>query len=71
MIKIKMNNFFLNLINFILKYNVKGNDYIVIVFDYFVKLFLKRKFWKKVYYYVSKVVFSFSLFIFNLFINIL
>lgn len=36
-----------------------------------VELFLKRKFWKKVHYYVSKVVFSFSPSIFYPFINIL
>lgn len=36
-----------------------------------VELFLKRKFWKKVHFYVSKVVFSFSPSIFYPFINIL
>lgn len=36
-----------------------------------VELFLKRKFWKKVHYYVSKVVFSLSPSIFYPFINIL
>lgn len=34
-----------------------------------VELFLKRKFWKKVHYYVSKVVFSFSPSIFHPFIR--
>lgn len=36
-----------------------------------VELFLKRKFWKKAHFYVSKVVFSFSPSIFYPFINIL
>lgn len=52
MIEIKMNNFPLNSINSISKHNAKGNDHIAIALDYFVKLFLKRKFWKKVHYYV-------------------
>lgn len=35
-----------------------------------VELFLKRKFWKKVHYYVSKVVFSFSPSIFFIHLSI-
>lgn len=73
MTEIKMNNFPLNSINSKVFQNIMPKVMIILQspLSIRVELFLKRKFWKKVHYYVSKVVFSFSPSIFYPFINIL
>lgn len=68
-----MNNFPLNSINSKVFQNIMPKVMIILQssLSIRVELFLKRKFWKKVHYYVSKVVFRISPSIFYPFINIL